>query len=79
MTLDQVIERLKEPVSAYRAAWWSPRYGGQLVLFRRKSEPEVVPIPDGLTDADGHELAREFNKFLSVLRRLKGARNDPSS
>lgn len=74
MTLDQVLEQLKEPMSVYESAWWSPHHGGQLVLFKHMRTPEVVPIPDGLTDADGYDLAREFNTFLTTLRRLKEVR-----
>lgn len=81
MDVEQLIEKLGRPLSSYtRAAWvrGDERFPARIVLFPLTASlsMESVVAPDGLTDADGMALAKDFNEFLRTMNRLKGARNE---
>lgn len=77
MDVEQLIEKLERPLSSYTKALWvsvTPRFPARIVLRTTANTAESVVVPDGLTDADGMALAKDFNEFLRTMGRLKGAR-----
>lgn len=73
MDVEQLIEKLGRPLSSCRhASWVSYPLAGFAMLL--DGGIEYVVADDGLTDADGMALAKDFNEFLRTMNRLKGAR-----
>lgn len=82
MDVEQLIEKLGRPLSScFKALWVGATATNPARIMLITSNPSgdafesvLVPIPDGLTDADGMALAKDFNEFLRAMNRLKEAR-----